>query len=105
MPTETLDFEEPIFAILTELEALEALPRTDARNREIEALQRKLETVRATLYRDLTPWQRVMVARDQADLLGDQVRRAQPAGRHQSQQLGEVGVRHASKPWRRPPPW
>ncbi len=63
MPTETLDFEEPIAAILTELEALEALPLTDARNREIETLNRKLETVRANLYRDLTPWQRVMEAR------------------------------------------
>ena len=63
MHTETLDFEEPIVTLLTELEALEGLPRTDARNREIEALQRKLETVRTDLYRTLTPWQRVMVAR------------------------------------------
>jgi acetyl-CoA carboxylase carboxyl transferase subunit alpha len=63
MQTETLDFEEPIAGLLAELEALEALPRTDARDREIAALQRKLETTRAGLYRDLTPWQRVMVAR------------------------------------------
>ena len=63
MHTETLDFEEPIVTLLTELEALEDLPRTDARNREIEGLQRKLGTVRADLYRTLTPWQRVMVAR------------------------------------------
>ncbi len=63
MQTETLDFEEPIGVLLSELEALEGLPQTDARNREIEALRRKLESVRATLYRTLTPWQRVMVAR------------------------------------------
>jgi len=63
MQTETLDFEEPIAALLTELEALEALPRTDALDRQIDTLQRRLETVRAGLYRGLTPWQRVMVAR------------------------------------------
>jgi acetyl-CoA carboxylase carboxyl transferase subunit alpha len=64
MPAETLlDFEEPIAALLREIETLEALPHTDARNREIEQLRRRIETVRAELYRSLTPWQRVLVAR------------------------------------------
>ena len=60
---ETLDFEEPIAALLKDLEALELLPRTDAREREIQTLKERLRTVRANLYAVLTPWQRVMVAR------------------------------------------
>ena len=63
MPPETLDFEEPIAVLLKEIEALTLLPRTDARDREIDALTRQLTTVRGSLYRTLTPWQRVLVAR------------------------------------------
>src|SRR4030095_14283933 len=60
---ETLEFEEPIAVLLKEIDALTALPRTDGGDREIEALRRRIETVRADLYRSLTPWQRVLVAR------------------------------------------
>jgi acetyl-CoA carboxylase carboxyl transferase subunit alpha len=63
MPPETLEFEEPIAALLKEIEALSLLPATDARQREIAHLERRLETVRADLYARLTPWQRVLVAR------------------------------------------
>ena len=63
MPTETLDFEEPIAVLLKEIEALTVLPHTDAREREIETLRRRVESARADLYRRLTPWQRVQVAR------------------------------------------
>jgi acetyl-CoA carboxylase carboxyl transferase subunit alpha len=63
MAFETLDFEEPIAVVLKEIEALTQLPHTDARDREIEAAQRRLESVRGELYRSLTPWQRVLVAR------------------------------------------
>jgi acetyl-CoA carboxylase carboxyl transferase subunit alpha len=63
MPPETLDFEEPIAAVLKEIEALNQLPATDARDREIESLQRRLVSVRRDLYKSLTPWQRVLVAR------------------------------------------
>jgi acetyl-CoA carboxylase carboxyl transferase subunit alpha len=63
MPLETLDFEEPIAVLLKEIEALALLPRTDARDRQIETLKRRLETTRGDLYRSLTPWQRVLVAR------------------------------------------
>jgi acetyl-CoA carboxylase carboxyl transferase subunit alpha len=63
MSPETLDFEEPVAALLKEIETLEKLPRTDARDREIELLRRRTESVRAELYRSLTPWQRVVVAR------------------------------------------
>src|SRR5258707_1173118 len=63
MPPETLEFEEPVAVLLKEIEALALLPRTDARDREIESLRRRVESVRAELYRSLTPWQRVLVAR------------------------------------------
>jgi acetyl-CoA carboxylase carboxyl transferase subunit alpha len=63
MPAETLEFEEPIAVLLKEIEALSLLPRTDARDREIESLRRRIDSVRAELYRSLTPWQRVLVAR------------------------------------------
>jgi acetyl-CoA carboxylase carboxyl transferase subunit alpha len=63
MPLETLEFEEPIAALLKEIEALGLLPRTDAIDRELAVLRRRMETVRGDLYRSLTPWQRVLVAR------------------------------------------
>src|SRR6516164_7677693 len=63
MAPETLEFEEPIAVLLKEIEALTLLPRTDARDREIETLRRRIDAVRAELYRSLTPWQRVLVAR------------------------------------------
>jgi acetyl-CoA carboxylase carboxyl transferase subunit alpha len=63
MATETLDFEEPIASLLKEVDALELLPSTDARDREIATLGRRIESMRTDLYRTLTPWQRVMVAR------------------------------------------
>jgi acetyl-CoA carboxylase carboxyl transferase subunit alpha len=63
MPPETLEFEEPIAVLLKEIEALSLLPATDARQREIAHLERRLETLRADLYAALTPWQRVLVAR------------------------------------------
>jgi acetyl-CoA carboxylase carboxyl transferase subunit alpha len=63
MPTETLEFEEPIAVLLKEIEALMLLPRTDAREREIDSLRRRVEQIRGELYQSLTPWQRVLVAR------------------------------------------
>jgi acetyl-CoA carboxylase carboxyl transferase subunit alpha len=63
MSPEILEFEEPIAALLREIDALNQLPRTDARERQVETLQRRIETVRADLYASLTAWQRVLVAR------------------------------------------
>ncbi len=60
---DTLDFEEPIAALLKEIDTLNALPATPGRDREIEALRRRIDSVREDLYRRLTPWQRVQVAR------------------------------------------
>src|SRR5918993_3206563 len=63
MPTETLDFEESLAPMLKEVDALSALPRTDARERELERLNQKLRSARMEIYGKLTPWQRVLVAR------------------------------------------
>src|SRR6188508_2443174 len=63
MPPETLDFEEPIGVLLKEIEALSMMPKTDARQLEIDSLRRRIESIRAELYLGLTPWQRVLVAR------------------------------------------
>src|SRR2546421_9549685 len=63
MPPETLEFEEPIAVLQKEIDALDLLPHTPARDREVESLRRRIESVRAELYRSLTPWQRVMVSR------------------------------------------
>ena len=63
MPPETLEFEEPIAALLKEIEALELLPYTEARNRELALLRRRVESIRSDVYAILTPWQRVLVAR------------------------------------------
>ena len=63
MPTETLEFEESLAPLLKEVDALSALPRTDARERELERLNQKLRHARTEIYSRLTPWQRVLVAR------------------------------------------
>jgi acetyl-CoA carboxylase carboxyl transferase subunit alpha len=63
MAPDILEFEEPIGVLLKEVDALMLLPRTDARDREIESLRRRIESVRGQLYASLTPWQRVLVAR------------------------------------------
>jgi acetyl-CoA carboxylase carboxyl transferase subunit alpha len=63
MPPDILDFEEPIGVLLKEIEALSMLPRTAERQQSIEALERRIESIRGEIYARLTPWQRVMVAR------------------------------------------
>jgi acetyl-CoA carboxylase carboxyl transferase subunit alpha len=63
MPPEILEFEEPLAALLKELEELAQQPATDAREREIASIQRRVELLRTDLYATLSPWQRVQVAR------------------------------------------
>ena len=63
MPPDTLEFEEPVAVLLKEVEALSMLPRTPERQRSIESLQRRIESIRDEIYKTLTPWQRVLVAR------------------------------------------
>ena len=63
MPTELLEFEEPVGVLLKEIEALSMLPQTPERMRSIDTLRKRAEEIRAELYQSLTPWQRVLVAR------------------------------------------
>lgn len=58
-----LEFEEPVGVLLKEIEALSLMPRTADRERSIETLRRRADEIRAELYANLTPWQRVLVAR------------------------------------------
>ena len=58
-----LEFEEPVGVLLKEIEALSMLPRTPDRERSIETLRQRADEIRAELYANLTPWQRVLVAR------------------------------------------
>jgi acetyl-CoA carboxylase carboxyl transferase subunit alpha len=60
---EILDFEEPIAELVKELDLLTAQPRTDSNVRSIDALNRRINDKRAEIYRSLTPWQQVQVAR------------------------------------------
>ena len=60
---ELLEFEEPIGVLLKEIEALSMLPRTPERERSIDSLRRRADEIRGELYANLTPWQRVLVAR------------------------------------------
>ena len=48
---------------LKEIEALSLMPPTPVRDGEIAGLHRRVDQIRAELYRRLTPWQRVLVAR------------------------------------------
>jgi acetyl-CoA carboxylase carboxyl transferase subunit alpha len=63
MPADLLEFEEPVGVLLKEIEALSMLPRTPERERSIASLRTRAEQIRAELYANLTPWQRVLVAR------------------------------------------
>ncbi len=63
MPSDMLEFEEPIGVLQKEIEALSMLPRTEQRDGEIDQLRRRIQQIRAEIYRNLTPWQRVQVAR------------------------------------------
>ena len=60
---ELLEFEEPVGVLLKEIEALSMLPQTPERLRSIESLRRRADEIRAEIFRTLTPWQRVLVAR------------------------------------------
>src|SRR4051812_25384481 len=63
MPADILEFEEPVGVLLKEIEALSMMPRTPERERSIESLRKRADELRAEIYANLTPWQRVLVAR------------------------------------------
>ncbi|HET7601267.1 MAG TPA: acetyl-CoA carboxylase carboxyltransferase subunit alpha, partial [Gemmatimonadales bacterium] len=63
--TYTLEFEKPLLELERQIEDLKRLAeeREIDVDGELQGLQSKLETMRAEIYRNLTPIQRVMVAR------------------------------------------
>ena len=63
MAVELLEFEEPIGILLKEIEALSLMPRTESRGQDIDRLKGRVESLRAELFANLTPWQCVLVAR------------------------------------------
>lgn len=62
-----LDFEKPIFELQKKLEDLRLHPETHALDvsfeEEIAQIQKKIEETRKEIYFNLTPWQRVQLAR------------------------------------------
>src|SRR5690348_16371203 len=65
MATATLDFEKPIAELEKQIDELKRLAggqQLDV-NDEIAPLERKLADLREEIYKNLTPWQRVQVAR------------------------------------------
>jgi acetyl-CoA carboxylase carboxyl transferase subunit alpha len=62
-PTDVLDFEAPLAILRKEVEALTMMPQSGQRDHDIEQLQRRIESMRREIYANLTPWQRVQLAR------------------------------------------
>ena len=60
---ELLDFEEPVAVLLKEIEALSLMPQTPERQAAIAQLEARAAELRAEIYCNLKPWQRVQVAR------------------------------------------
>jgi len=54
-----LDFEQPLADLVTRMEELAAIGAKD----EVKRLQEQIEKQKAKLYSELTPWQRVLLAR------------------------------------------
>ena len=49
--------------LLKEVAALSMLPPTPERQRSLDSLNHRIDSIRGEIYRHLTPWQRVLVAR------------------------------------------
>jgi acetyl-CoA carboxylase carboxyl transferase subunit alpha len=57
------DFERPILELEAQIENLTLFGEGQGREKELEALQKKLEKVRREVFSKLTPWQVVQIAR------------------------------------------
>src|SRR5688572_7607283 len=60
-----LDFEQPVFDLESKIRDLELKKSNgeQADEKEIKSLQQKVETMKQKVYGNLTPWQRVQLAR------------------------------------------
>jgi acetyl-CoA carboxylase carboxyl transferase subunit alpha len=63
MAGDQLAFEAPLVALQKEIEALTGYPENTRKEQEVARLQEKLEQMRREIYSQLTPWQKVQVAR------------------------------------------
>jgi acetyl-CoA carboxylase carboxyl transferase subunit alpha len=63
MAADMLEFEEPVGVLLKEIEALRMMPQTPERQASIRQLEARAAQIRAEIYANLKPWQRVQVAR------------------------------------------
>lgn len=63
MPKVVLEFEKPVYELLQKLEEMKKLGQTLELAGEISALEAKVDDFRRDLYGNLTPWQRVQMAR------------------------------------------
>jgi len=66
MALATYDFEKPIVEMEREIEDLSSRKEEPGIARKIKALEQKLEKTRIEIYANLTPWQRVQLARHMA---------------------------------------
>ncbi len=61
-----LEFEKPLYELEQKLDEMRTFDKEDATvdlSKEIEALATRIELLRKSIYRDLTRWQRVLIAR------------------------------------------
>src|SRR2546428_189261 len=62
-----LDFEKPIFELQAKLDELKKHPETHSMDisfeEELKVMEKKLEETRKQIFSNLTPWQRVQMAR------------------------------------------
>ncbi|MBU3699150.1 MAG: acetyl-CoA carboxylase carboxyltransferase subunit alpha [Candidatus Kapabacteria bacterium] len=64
MPTTSaLEFEKPVFELEKKIEEMKALTDTLDIQPQIEELEQQVELLRGEIYRNLTSWQRVQIAR------------------------------------------
>jgi acetyl-CoA carboxylase carboxyl transferase subunit alpha len=66
MAVEPLDFEEPVTLLLKEIQVMRLMPQTPDRAATVARLELRAQELRAELFAQLTPWQRVLVARHSA---------------------------------------
>lgn len=61
--TFVLDFEKPVLDLEAKIEEMRALSTEFELENEIKILEKKVDTLRESIYRNLTRWQRVQIAR------------------------------------------
>jgi len=65
MAVDEADFEAPILALEKKIDELSGFGEDEKQRNEIQKLKTKLEKLRREIYANLTPWQKVLVARNQ----------------------------------------